>query len=82
MVLQDAEGNIASASCHIKHPHNRLLLPMGIDTLRSQASQLVHKGMLPVSMDPQGHEVIHQVVLVCHRVEHLVHQRLLLRCRD
>lgn len=78
VVFQDLKSDIPCPSGNIKHPHQWLLLLVRVDSWGGEYTQLIHEMILPISMYPHGHEIIHDVVFVGHRVEDLIDKRLLL----
>ena len=52
---------------------------MRVNPTRRQHAQLLNEVILPISVYSHRHEIIHNIVLVSDRVEHLIDQGLLLR---
>ena len=62
----DPHGNVASASRHIEHAHAGLRI------------EPIDEGVLPKPVNAPTHQVVHQVVAVGHRGEHLADEFFLL----
>ncbi len=62
----DPHGNVASASRHIEHAHAGLRI------------EPIDEGVLPKPVNAPTHQIVHQVVAVGHRGEHLADEFFLL----
>ena len=71
MILQDSEGNVASATCNIQYCFESGLV-VGVEIGGREMTELLHELVFPVPVDAERHGIVHEIVLISNRVEELV----------
>lgn len=78
MVFQNAKRDIPSAPSNIQYLPNRDIPSLSHAGPASKMPQFLYKLVLPVTVHAHRHGIIHDIILIGHRMEHLVYQALLI----